>query len=81
MNTFGDINSLMSWKNVSQCTPVWGALGQYMGFFGTQLGHPFFNKKWSHIQHNENQHVKIYTLSDLSDFTLQSKQKTFLNGK
>ena len=46
-----------------------------MGFFGTQLGHLLLNIKWSHIQHNKNQHVKMYTLSD---FTLQSKQKTFL---
>ena len=47
-----------------------------MGFFGTQLGHPFFNIKFSPIQHNKNQPVKIYTLND---FTLQSKQKTFIN--
>ena len=56
--------------------PSVGALGQHMGFFGTQLGHPFFSIKWSHIQHNKNQHVKLYTLSN---FTLKRKQNTFLN--
>ena len=39
----------------AQCTPVWGALVQHMRFFGTQLGHPFLNIKWSQIQHNKNE--------------------------
>ena len=50
----------MSQKKESQCTPVWGALGQHMGYFETQLGYPFSNIKWSRIQHNKNQYVKIY---------------------
>ena len=55
-------------EKVSQCTPVWDALGQHMGFFGKQLVHHFINIKWSHIQYNKHQHVKIYTLND---FTFQ----------
>ena len=76
LNIFVDIYTLISRKKVFQCTPVWGASGQHMGFFGTQLGYPFLNIKWRHIQHYKSQHVKIFTLND---FTLQSKQKTFLN--
>ena len=59
-----------------QMHPRGGALGQHMGFFGTQLRHLFFSIKWNHIQHNKNQHVKIHTLNN---FSLQSKLKTFLN--
>ena len=59
-------------EKMSQCTSVWGALGQHMGFFGTELEHRFFNIKWSHIQHNKKQLVKIYTLND---FILQSISK------
>ena len=43
----------MSQKKESQCTPVWGALGQHMGYFETQLGYPFSNIKWSRIQRNK----------------------------
>ena len=58
-------------KNVPVHLSV-GGLGQHMGFFGTELEHHFFNIKWSHIQHNKKQPVKIYTLND---FILQSISK------
>ena len=50
--------------------------GTKHGVLWDTTGTSFFNIKLSHIQHNKNQHVKIYTLND---FTLQNKQKTFLN--
>ena len=47
----------MSLKNVSQYTPVWGALRQHMGVLWDTTGTSFFQYKMESIQPNENQHV------------------------
>ena len=62
-------------KKLVPVYPIVG-FGTTHGVVRDTTGTSFFNIKWSHIQHNKKQHVKIYTLND---FTLQSKQKTFLN--
>ena len=53
--------------NAPQCgvhvDNTWGSLGHKCEIL--------FNIKWSHIQQNKCQHVKIYSLND---FTFQSKQ-------
>ena len=49
-----------------------GCIGTTHLVLWDRTGTSFFNIKWSHIQHNKKQLVKIYTLND---FILQSISK------